>query len=165
MDLDILGLEFTTNYLSYVHLTVAFLPHLQSLSQSGTPTSLIYTTSALALVPLTRCPNYCASKAALHQLILVLREQLKDAYPRLKVVEILPPAVQTELHDQKHQPDIKDGGAIGMPLDEFTDHAWRGLLEEKEQIPVGMSEKLYELFEEKRQGMFAHMVQMTKKRS
>ena len=26
-----------------------------------------------------------------------------------------------ELHDTKHQPDIKDGGSIGMPLDEFTE--------------------------------------------
>ena len=52
-----------------------------------------------------------------------------------------------------------------MPLDEFTDHAWKGLQEGKEQIPVGMAEKVYEEFEEKRQGMFADMVQMTKKRS
>lgn len=93
----------------------------------------------------------------------MLREQLKDGYPNLKVVEIVPPAVQTELHDQKHQPDIKGGGAIGMPLDEFTDGAWKGLLEEKEQIPVGMAEKVYEVFEEKRQGMFAQLVQIVKK--
>jgi hypothetical protein len=25
-----------------------------------------------------------------------------------------------ELHDARHQPDIKDGGSIGMPLDQFT---------------------------------------------
>jgi hypothetical protein len=30
------------------------------------------------------------------------------------------PAVQTELHDEKHQPDVKNGRAMGMPLDEFT---------------------------------------------
>lgn len=26
-----------------------------------------------------------------------------------------------ELHDEKHQPDIKNGSSIGMPLAEFTD--------------------------------------------
>ena len=31
-----------------------------------------------------------------------------------------------ELHDEKHQPDIKDGGSIGMPLDEFTDEVSLG---------------------------------------
>ena len=39
----------------------------------------------------------------------------------MKIVEIFPPAVQTELHDEKHQPDLKQMGKIGMPLKEFTD--------------------------------------------
>lgn len=59
-------------------------------------------------------------------------------------MEILPPAVQTELHDAKHQPDIPDGRQIGMPLDEFIDETWKGLTTGKDQIPVGMSAKPYE---------------------
>jgi short-subunit dehydrogenase involved in D-alanine esterification of teichoic acids len=51
--------------------------------------------------------------------ILCLREQLKKS--KVKVIEVFPPAVQTELHDEKHQPDIQNGGSIGMPLDEFMD--------------------------------------------
>jgi hypothetical protein len=39
--------------------------------------------------------------------------------------------VQTELHDAKHQPDITDGGKIGMPIEEFTVEAWKGLAKEK----------------------------------
>lgn len=49
--------------------------------------------SGLALVPLVRCPNYSATKAALHHWILCLREQLKGS--KVKVVEMLPPAVQS----------------------------------------------------------------------
>ena len=160
IDLSVINLELTTNYLSYVHFTVALLPHLKSQSQSG-PTSLIYTSSALALIPVPRCANYCASKAALHQLLLALRVQLKasPSYSNIKVIEILPPAVQTELHDQKHQPDIQDGRKIGMPLEEFTEQAWMGLLEGKEQIPVGLAEVAYERFEEKRQEMFGVMLE------
>lgn len=51
------------------------------------------TTSGLALVPITRCPNYCASKAALHHWILVLRKQLRGS--KVKIVELFPPAVQS----------------------------------------------------------------------
>jgi len=116
VSIDTINEEFTTNYLSQLALTKAFLPYLlKKDSESG----IVYTTSGLALVPLVRCPNYCATKAALHHFILCLREQLKDS--KVKVIELFPPAVQTELHDEKHQPDIKNGRSIGMPLDQFTD--------------------------------------------
>lgn len=73
----------------------------------------------MALVPMTRCPKYGASKAALHHFILTLRSQIKDAPGDVRVFEILPPAVQTELHDPKHQPDLKNGHLIGMPLEDL----------------------------------------------
>jgi short-subunit dehydrogenase involved in D-alanine esterification of teichoic acids len=155
VDLGVLELEFRTNYLSYMHLTTAFIPFMQKQDKE---TSFIYTTSGLALLPLPRCPNYCASKAALHHMILVLREQLRAGPGDIKVIEIFPPAVQTELHDAKHQPDIKDGGNIGMPLEEFTDEAWAGLTEGKEQIPVGFVAKAFEAFEDKRQELFHGMM-------
>ncbi|KAF1845209.1 short-chain dehydrogenase/ reductase-like protein [Cucurbitaria berberidis CBS 394.84] len=151
VDLDVLELEFRTNYLSYMHLTTAFIPFLQKQEKE---TSLIYTTSGLALLPLPRCPNYCASKAALHHMILVLREQLRSGPGNIKVIEIFPPAVQTELHDAKHQPDIKDGAHLGMPLAEFTEDAWGKLIKGDEQILVGFSVKAFEEFEGRRQEMF-----------
>ena len=68
----------------------------------------------------------------------------------IKVIEILPPAVQTELHDAKNQPDIKNGEEIGMPLMEFVEETWNGLEIGKEAIPVGMSNNIYKAFEETR---------------
>jgi short-subunit dehydrogenase involved in D-alanine esterification of teichoic acids len=149
VDMDVVGKEFTTNYLSYLALTKAFLPFLQA---KNAKSSLIYTSSALALVPSTKCPNYCASKAALHHFVLCLRRQLRGS--QIKVIEIIPPAVQTELHDEKHQPDIKDGHLMGMPLDEFTDEAYRGLIEGLDQIPVGVAKMIVGAFETKRQEIF-----------
>lgn len=91
VDIDLVNTEFVTNYLSYLALTKAFLPFLQA---KTSPSGLIYTTSGLALVPITRCPNYCATKAAMHQFILILRKQLSKS--QIKVIEIFPPAVQSE---------------------------------------------------------------------
>ena len=48
-------------------------------------------------MPIVRCANYCASKAALHHYILCLREQLRGE--KVKVVELFPPAVQSECDD------------------------------------------------------------------
>ena len=155
VDLDMLELEFRTNYLSYMHLTTALIPFLQ---KQENETSLIYTTSGLALLPLPRCPNYCASKAALHHMILVIREQLRNGPGNIKVIEIFPPAVQTELHDSKHQPDIKDGAHIGMPLVEFTEETWKKLVNGDEQIPVGFVVKAFESFENKRQEMYQNVM-------
>lgn len=163
IDLGVHELEFTTNYLAYLHLTKALLPFFQAKSKS-TPTALAYTTSGLALIPMARCSNYCASKAALHHWILTLRLALADEYKDLRIIEILPPAVQTELHDAKHQPEIKDGRNIGMPLDEFVDETWKGLSAGKEQIPVGMAAMGYKEdgFETKRQQAFQGMAQRMK---
>ncbi|KAI8935414.1 hypothetical protein NX059_007994 [Plenodomus lindquistii] len=155
IDLDAVEMEFKTNYTSYVHLTTAFIPFLQ---QQANETSLIYTTSGLALLPLPRCPNYCASKAALHHLILAVREQLRNGPGNIKVIEIYPPAVQTELHDAKHQPDIENGSEIGMPLAEFIDETWSKLVKGDEQIPVGFCAQAFDGFENKRQEMFQNMM-------
>ena len=157
--------ELTTNYTSYIYLLKYLLPHIQKLAAQGKPASVIMVTSGLALVPMTRCGNYCASKAALHHLIMTTREQLR--LQGIKVIEILPPAVQTELHDEKHQPDIKNGGEIGMALMDFVDETWAGLQAEKEAIPVGSSKDSYDAFENERGEVFKvmskHMEEMMKK--
>ncbi|KAF2874391.1 short-chain dehydrogenase/ reductase-like protein [Massariosphaeria phaeospora] len=159
VDLSMIELEFTTNYLSYIHLTKAFLPHLQKQDKE---TSLIYTSSGLALVPLVARLNYSATKAALHHFILALREQLKEGPGNVKIIEIFPPAVQTELHDEKHQPDIKNGRSMGMPLDEFTEDSWAKLVKGDDQIPVGFAEAAFEKFENARQESFQQMAKQVK---
>jgi short-subunit dehydrogenase involved in D-alanine esterification of teichoic acids len=157
VDLDIFDQELITNYTSAVRLTKAFLPHLQSIQSQ---TAIAFTTSQMALVPMMRCPNYGASKAALHHFILALRTQLQDAPGDVKILEIYPPAVQTELHDTKHQPDLKDGHLIGMPLQEFVDEVWERLVQGEEQIPVGSARDIFSAFEIKRQELYHDMTEL-----
>ena len=159
VDLSTLELEVTTNYIAYIHLSKALIPVFQKQKKE---TALIYTSSGLALVPLVKRLNYSATKAALHHFILALREQMKDGPGNIKVVEIFPPAVQTELHDEKHQPDIKHGRQMGMPLDEFTDKSWAKLVQGEEQIPVGFVEHMFDKFEKSRQESFQMMVKRVK---
>ncbi|CAK7230856.1 UV-damaged DNA-binding protein rad7 [Sporothrix bragantina] len=121
VDLATLELELKTNYTAYVYLVTAFLPHLQTLSKTN-KAYLVFISATLGLVPtLVRTPNYNASKAALHSFITTMRQQQIDAgFEQLRVVEVFPPAVQTELHDTVHQPDLVGGDALGMPLAAFT---------------------------------------------
>jgi len=76
VDLKIVEEEFTTNYTSYLHLTMAFLPYLQKQNKE---TSLIYTSSGLGLVPMLRVGNYCATKAALHVRMMDHRNDVVEA--------------------------------------------------------------------------------------
>lgn len=56
--------------------------------------TIVNVSSGLAFVPLQCAPIYCATKAALHSYTTTLRQQLEG---RVKVVELMPPAVHTEL--------------------------------------------------------------------
>ncbi|RHZ43224.1 uncharacterized protein CDV56_100224, partial [Aspergillus thermomutatus] len=162
IDINDIQMEMTVNYVSYVALAKEFLPFL--LAKDATPTSLIFTSSNLALVPILRCSNYCASKAALHQWILCLREQLKGT--SIKVIEIFPPIVHTELHDEKHQPDMAEmvrGRSFGMPVEQFTQEAMQRLLAGDDQIPVGLSNIAFNSWEQQRQAAFRHVVEMMRK--
>ncbi|KAJ5334744.1 hypothetical protein N7452_007147 [Penicillium brevicompactum] len=157
VDLDIFDQELITNYTSAVRITKAFLPHLQGLERQ---TAIAFTTSQMALVPMMRCPNYGASKAALHHFILALRTQVQAGPGNVKILEIYPPAVQTELHDAKHQPDLKDGHLIGMPLREFVDEVWNRISQGEDQIPVGSAQDIFNAFEVKRQELYRDMTEL-----
>jgi short-subunit dehydrogenase involved in D-alanine esterification of teichoic acids len=163
VDLGVLDLEVLTNYTSFMHLTKVFLNFLQK--QAPKKTAIIYTTSGLALVPIGYCPNYCSTKAAIHHMCLAMREQLRDANSNVKIVELLPPAVQTELHDFEFGDKGKD---IGMPLKDFTEEAFEGLCKEGkegEQVPVQMVKRNFDTWEQERQKNMLQMMEMMKKQS
>jgi short-subunit dehydrogenase involved in D-alanine esterification of teichoic acids len=161
VDISSAEAELRTNYLSPLAAVTAFLPHLTSLAPQ--PTGIYLVSSGLALVPITRCPNYCATKAAVHSLAYTLRAQLEES--NVKVVEIMPPAVQTELHTQ--QADLVAAGEsnFGLPLDEYTDETW-GLMsaeEEHEEIVVSALSERFEAVDEKRKVIFKKMVEAMNK--
>ncbi|RZJ89666.1 MAG: SDR family NAD(P)-dependent oxidoreductase [Chryseobacterium sp.] len=83
--------EISINLEAPIHLISLFLNHLHTVEN---PT-VINVTSGLAFVPYAQVPIYCATKSGLHSFTLSLRHQLKDT--AITILEIVPPAVDTEL--------------------------------------------------------------------
>ncbi|WP_439028824.1 SDR family oxidoreductase [Gordonia terrae] len=107
--LDSAEATITTNLLGPIRLIAAFIDHLRT-----RPAATIMTVSSgLAFVPLKVTPSYNASKAAIHMLSESLRLQLADT--TVEVVELVPPAVRTDLMPGQRESDF------AMPLDEFVD--------------------------------------------
>ncbi|OTA59598.1 short chain dehydrogenase [Hypoxylon sp. EC38] len=151
--------ELNTNYTSYLYLITHLLPHLQA--RAPNPAALIGVSSGLALVPLPRCANYCATKAALHSLLWSIRAQLSydEGSQHIKVIEILPPAVQTELHSQQEELVKIGQGNIGIPVEQFLDEAWAGLTRGDEEIPVGIVKERFDATEAPRRAQFQRIVE------
>ncbi|KAI0361241.1 NAD-P-binding protein [Trametes cingulata] len=138
--------EITTNYISIFKLIVLFLPHFLKLSAEGRPSFIIPITSGLSIMPYAKVPDYCATKAALHSLDMSLRYQLSKT--KVQVIEILPPLVESELHD--HQGTTPALAKVWMPLDEFTKHTMEGLIRGDPQVAVGSAAGGVEKFESRK---------------
>ena len=99
-----------TNLLGPIRMTNALVDHLAARPDSA----IVNVTSGLAFVPLVDTPTYSAAKAGLHSYTVALREALRG---RIEVIELAPPAVQTELTPgQSDRPGYQ-------PLEDFADEA------------------------------------------
>jgi uncharacterized oxidoreductase len=83
--------EIETNLVAPIHLSACFIPLLLKKREAA----IINVSSGLGFVPIASMPVYSATKAAVHSFTLSLRHQLRDT--SIKVFEIVPPAVDTEL--------------------------------------------------------------------
>jgi uncharacterized oxidoreductase len=147
-DFDRTRAEVETNFIGPVHLTSLLTQHLLNKENAA----IINITSGLAFVPLAFMPVYCATKAAFHSLTLSLRYQLKDT--TIKVFEIIPPSVDTELgHDRREDKSQSHGG---MPVTDFIDAAMAALRNDTFEAAIGQSAglrmKREELFEQMNSG-------------
>jgi uncharacterized oxidoreductase len=120
--------EIAINFEAQVHLSMLLIPHLRT----HTRASIVNVTSGLAFVPLAAVPVYSATKAAFHSFTLSLRHQL--AKTPIEVIEIAPPAVNTDLGG----PGLH---THGVPLDEFADAAIKQLVAGGTEISYGFSEQ------------------------
>jgi short-subunit dehydrogenase involved in D-alanine esterification of teichoic acids len=107
--LDTAEATIETNVLGPIRLIAAFIEHLQRQADS----TIVTVSSGLAFAPLRVTPSYNASKAAIHMLSESLRLQWADT--SVKVVELVPPPVRTQLVPGH------DANEAGMPLDAFID--------------------------------------------
>jgi uncharacterized oxidoreductase len=125
--------EIHTNLLGLIRVSAEFLPHLKN--QQGA--TLLNVSSGLAFVPLAVFPVYCATKAAVHSFSLSLRQQLKDS--NVKVIELIPPYVATELGGGSQAPT----GALGqMPLETFIAATMKELAGDSDEIAIGGAKNL-----------------------
>jgi uncharacterized oxidoreductase len=127
-DWDRTHAEIAINFEAPVHLSALFIPHLL---QQERP-AIVNVTSGLSFVPMASAPIYSATKAALHSFTLSLRHQL--AATPIQVLEIIPPAVNTDL-----------GGAglhtFGVPVDEFADAVMAGIRKGDVEVAYGFAQQ------------------------
>ena len=94
--------EISTNLLAPIHLSAQLIPHLRKKKEA----CIVNISSGLAFTPLAAVPVYSATKAALHSWSLSLRHQLRNT--SVRVFEIAPPMVATELAGKRDRPEASD---------------------------------------------------------
>jgi len=118
--------EVTTNILAPIHLSQLFV-QLPSL------TTIMNVTSGLAFVPFTKVPVYSATKAFFHSFTLSMQYQLKAK--NIEVVEIVPPALNTDLGGK----GLHD---YAPPVSDFITGIFAQLAEGKTTLTHGFSDTM-----------------------
>jgi uncharacterized oxidoreductase len=125
-DWDAVHGEIAINFEAPVHLSMLFLPRLRERAHPA----IVNVTSGLGFATLVSVPVYSATKAAMHSFTLSLRRQA--AASGVEVIEIIPPAVDTDLGG----PGLHK---FGVALDEFADAAFEGLRKGDLEIAYGFA--------------------------
>ncbi len=126
--------EIEINYNSPIRVLHYFLPLLKKSKNAV----LVNVSSGLAYVPFAQAPVYSGTKSALHFWTQAIRPQLQPH--NIKVVELLPPVVDTPL---AHGADIADDDNLKpMPPEKLADIFWKDYIKGKEEITPGISKAL-----------------------
>jgi uncharacterized oxidoreductase len=112
-----------TNLTGPIRMTSALIEHLKTREGAA----VAYVSSVLGFTPLALTAVYSATKAALHSYALSQRFLLKDA--GVKVIEIAPPWVRTELLDSQEE-------ERAMPLDQYIQETMALLATDADEIVV-----------------------------
>ncbi len=145
VDLGRIYQEVEINLIAPIHLSSLFVQHFKQKNE----TAIINISSGLAFTPLAVVPIYCSTKAAIHSLTFSLRHQLKDT--SIKVFEIAPPSVDTELGADRRADKLATHG--GMHVDEFIAEAMQYLENDVYESAVGPAKNM----REKRDAFFPMM--------
>jgi uncharacterized oxidoreductase len=126
--------EIEINLTAPINLSAYFIPLLLKQKEAA----IINISSGLCFVPIAAMPVYCATKSAIHSFSLSLRHQLRDT--SIKVFEIIPPIVDTELdkgaRGERGQEDR------GIPPFRVAQATLKALENDEYEIAIGMAENL-----------------------
>jgi uncharacterized oxidoreductase len=136
--------EIAINVEAPIHLSRLLIPHLRQ--QPGA--AIVNVTSGLSFAPLANVPIYCATKAALHSFTLSLRHQLRDT--PIEVVEIVPPAVNTDLGG----PGLH---TFGVDVNEFADAVLSRVARGEREVGFGFAEQARQASREQLGAMFERL--------
>jgi len=123
--------EMEVNYFGVIRLNNLFLDMLKSRDEAA----IINTTSILSIIPSVLEATYSASKTALAFYTKSLRSHLKSIKSNVKVFELLPPLVDTDMVAERK--DKK------MNADLFVRELIKGLQKDKLTIRIGDSKSLF----------------------
>jgi uncharacterized oxidoreductase len=129
VDESLLVSTITTNLMGPIRMTGALIDHLKKQNQA----TVMNVSSALGFVPLAMTAVYSSTKAALHSYTLSLRYKLKGS--SVRVLEIAPPWVQTDLLNSNNEPRA-------MPLAEFIEETINLLRTDAEEVLVERAKPL-----------------------
>lgn len=130
-DLDGLMAEVNINMGGVIRMSSAFIDILTA--NKGT---VINVSSALALVPLSSAPIYCATKSAVHAYTQSLRFQLEET--GVEVIELMPPGVKTAM-----TAELREGEGIAlMTTDDLIKQSFEGFKAGKLEIRPGQANQL-----------------------
>lgn len=118
--------EIVTNIEAPIHLTTLF-------QQLSSLTTIMNVTSGLSFVPFAKVPVYSATKAFFHSFTLSLRYLLQAK--NIEVVEIIPPALNTDLGG----PGLHDSAP---PVSAFIEGIFEQLKAGKTELTFGFSEAM-----------------------
>ncbi|KAF2125225.1 hypothetical protein P153DRAFT_426193 [Dothidotthia symphoricarpi CBS 119687] len=137
--------EIDINIRGPMHLALHMLPHLRSKSTA----LIVNVSSSLGFVPFSvMTPVYCGTKAWVHFWSVNLRQQLKDS--NVRVVEIAPPMVGTDLHRDKEDPDDnkKEKNPVSLDVGEFIEEVVGKWKEGREMISAGPGNEVVQEWEQ-----------------
>lgn len=136
--------EIAVNIEAPIHLCRLFAAHLLKQPRAA----IVNVGSGLAFAPLAAAPIYCATKAALHSFTLSLRHQLRST--SIEVIEIVPPAVNTDLGG----PGLH---TFGTDVNEFADAVMARIEAGETEVGFGYSEGSRRASRDELDAIFARM--------